>query len=99
MSEEIRNQMTNNDHAKLGVSIVGAGKHALNHLKVINKLQNHVKLISIVDTLPERAQEVAETYGAERSSTNYEEELKKNDVDVVILSLPPHLNAQFSIAA
>ena len=89
--------MTSN--GKLGVSVVGAGNHAVNHLRVIQQLQGDIRLVSVVDTVPERARQVAETYGAVRWSTEYEEELAKEDVDAVILSLPPYLNAPYSIAA
>lgn len=68
--------MTSN--GRLGLSVIGAGNHAANHLRAIRQLEDDARLISVVDTVPERAQRVAETYNAVRWSTDYEEELARD---------------------
>ncbi|HHW11097.1 MAG TPA: Gfo/Idh/MocA family oxidoreductase [Firmicutes bacterium] len=83
----------------LRVAMVGCGNHAKHHFRSIEALKPSIKLVATIDVHPERARMAAEKYGAERWSTDYEKELAAGDIDAVILSLPHHLHAPYTVAA
>ncbi|MGY8823971.1 MAG: Gfo/Idh/MocA family protein [Candidatus Latescibacterota bacterium] len=80
------------------LAMVGCGKIADTHFKAIASLKN-ARLVATVDSELERASSAASLYGAERASTAYDEVLADDEVDAVILCLPHHLHAPFSIRA
>lgn len=82
----------------LRVAVIGCGSIAKNrHLGEFNQHPN-VEIVAVCDIVEERAQEVAQTYGA-KAYTNYEDILKIEEIDAVSVCLPNYLHAPVSIAA
>ncbi|GEN54714.1 Gfo/Idh/MocA family protein [Halobacillus faecis] len=83
---------------QLKIAVIGCGSIAQNrHLPeyVANK---NVEVTAVCDIVEERAREVAQVHGA-TLYTDYEELLKKEEVDAVSVCLPNYLHAPVSIAA
>lgn len=80
----------NNPGAKLRCGIVGCGSIAQVHGAVLRGLEA-AELVAFADTVPQRAQAMAETYGG-RAYGSIEELLDKEPVDVVHLCTPHYLH-------
>ena len=75
------------------IAIVGAGAVANIHGKAIKSLGN-VSLVAVCDALQEKADDYAAKNEC-KPYINLEEMLDKEEIDVVILSLPTHLHADY----
>jgi len=80
------------------LAMVGCGQIADAHFKAIASLKN-AHTVATADSDIERARSAATLYGAERATNDYDEILADDSVDAVILCLPHHLHAPFSIRA
>ena len=80
------------------IAMVGCGQIADVHFQAIASLKN-AQLVATVDCELERARRAAETYGAGRATTDYDEVLADGKIDAVVLCLPHHLHAPFAIRA
>ncbi|MDQ0229246.1 putative dehydrogenase [Metabacillus malikii] len=80
------------------VGVIGCGSIArLRHL--IEYWENkHVDIVAVCDLEANRAEEMAEKYGAQ-AFTSYEELLKVKEIDAVSICLPNDLHASVSIEA
>jgi UDP-N-acetylglucosamine 3-dehydrogenase len=83
---------------KIKVGVIGCGSIAKHrHLPEYN-LNELVEIVAVCDIVSERADELADMYGA-RSYTDYKELVASEDVDAVSVCTPNYLHAPISIAA
>jgi predicted dehydrogenase len=82
---------------KIGLGIIGLGYVGKIHLQHSLKLDN-ANLIGVAD-LSKKALDTAKNVGVKKVFTNYEQLLKEEDVDAVIISLPTHLHLQCAVKA
>jgi UDP-N-acetylglucosamine 3-dehydrogenase len=84
--------------SKLKVGVVGLGSIArYRHLPEFD-LNKNVEIAAVCDVVPERAEEMAEKYGA-KAFTDYRELLKLEEIDAISVCLPNYLHAPVSIDA
>lgn len=83
---------------KLGWAIVGCGVISSTHAKAIAAAPS-AKLIATCDIVPERAQKLAEQYGAAHWYEDFNEMLKRDDIDVVSVCTPSGLHGVMAEAA
>ncbi|MFC0470654.1 Gfo/Idh/MocA family protein [Halalkalibacter kiskunsagensis] len=82
----------------LKVAVIGCGSIAkYRHLPEYNA-NNQVEIVAVCDIVPERAEQMAEEYGA-LAFTDYKEVLKVNGLDAISVCLPNYLHAPVSIDA
>lgn len=77
--------------------LVGAGGMGTSHTGNLQKLG--CKLISVVDTDLAKAEAFAKKFNASRWSTDYPTEVKKNDIDFVVITTWPDSHAPLAISA
>ncbi len=82
----------------LNLAMIGCGQIADAHLKAIDAIES-AALYYAVDTDIKSARSAADRYGATHFSADYDEALNDKEVDAVVLCLPHHLHAPFSIRA
>lgn len=71
----------------INIALVGAGGFATGmHLPNIEKLSSKYKLYAVVNHTGHKAKTVAEQYGASYTTTNYEDILKDENVDLVLIA-------------
>ena len=71
----------------INIALVGAGGFATGmHLPNIEKLSSKYKLYAVVNRTGHKAKTVAEQYGASYTTTNYEDILKDENVDLVLIA-------------
>jgi predicted dehydrogenase len=83
---------------KVRWGIIGCGVIAPTHGKAITAAPD-AELVATCDIVPEKAQKIAETFGAARWYTDYNELLKCDDIDVVSVCVPSGLHGQVTEAA
>lgn len=81
----------------LKVGFIGAGGQAMEQIKVI-KSSNFVEISSVCDINAEKAQNVGLKYNIP-FYTNYEDMIKKEQLDVVFICLPHNLHKEATIFA
>lgn len=82
------------------VGLVGAGYAAHLHGRGYSKVHGvQVRLKTIVDLDEQRAKEIADAYGFETISTDYQELLNDEEIDVIDIVTPPHLHLAFAVQA
>jgi len=90
----IQHRIYNNSNKKLGkgdeqvkVALVGAGAFATSiHLPNIDRLPSKFSLHAVCNRSGNKAVNVAERFGAKYSTTNYEELLSDDEVDLVLIA-------------
>ncbi|WP_088188854.1 Gfo/Idh/MocA family oxidoreductase [Desulfosporosinus sp. FKA] len=85
------------EEKKIRFAIIGCGRIAPKHAESIAALPE-AELVAVCDIVPEHAQNFADKYGAE-PYTDYQEMLKRPDIDVVTIATPSGLHAEIGIAA
>jgi predicted dehydrogenase len=83
---------------KLRVGVVGVGFAGRAHLDGYKNAEE-AELIAVCDVSKERAQESADKYGIPLVFTDYEEMLKRPDLDAISVCLPNTMHAPVTIAA
>jgi len=73
---------------KLGMVGCGGISHA--HGPVVAKHPDEVRFVACCDVVAERAKEWARQYGCERSYTDYEKMVRKEELDAVVLATWPN---------
>ncbi len=76
---------------KLKIAIVGCGKAAERHLKIYQALKEEVQVVAVADPNLERANFFAQDLSA-KPYQDFQEMLKKEEVEVVDLSVPSGLH-------
>ena len=82
---------------KLKVAIIGAGLVGNKRAKVIKDL-NKEELVLVADIDKEKAENFAETYNCQ-FTTSWQEAVRRKDIDIVIVATPNNFLARISIAA
>ncbi len=83
---------------KLRLGVIGAGNFAQIHLDGIKKVYN-AEAVAICDLEKEKAEKLAEKFHIESVYTDYNELLKREDIDAVTLPLPDQVHKEITIAA
>jgi predicted dehydrogenase len=83
----------------VGVGIIGAGGIAAAHAKAYQMLGAKAHLVGVVDIDEDRARAFARRYEIPIWSSEDDDLLKRDDIQVVSLCLPHHLHAPVAIAA
>lgn len=99
-----RTVTTNKEHfkkdGKINVAIIGAGGFAKGmHLPNLKKLNNLYNIYAIMSRTGTNAKAIAEQYGAKYATTDYNEILNDENVDMVMICTRHNLHAQMSIEA
>lgn len=74
--------------ATYGWGIVGAGVIAPNHAKAVATNMPRAQLIGVCDVVPEKAEQLAEQFGAELATTDLDELLARPDIDIISVCVP-----------
>ena len=84
----------------INVAFVGVGGFATGmHLPNIAKLSNKYKIYAVMNRTGHKAKSVAEQYGANYATTNYNEILSDKNVDLVIISTRHDSHAELTLKA
>lgn len=78
---------------KLRLALIGCGKAAERHLKIYQALRDEVEVVAVSDVNPERLKIFSEALSA-RPYTDFQEMLKKEEVEAVDLSVPSGLHGK-----
>ncbi len=81
----------------LGFGVIGCGVIGPWHAQAINSIEG-VKLIAVCDVIEERAKKLAEEHGGE-PCTDYNEMVKRDDIDIVNICTPSGMHAEMGVAA
>jgi predicted dehydrogenase len=85
---------------KVRIAVVGAGNFAKStHLPNLQRLANFYHIRAIVSATGSNAKNTADQYGADYSTTNYEDVLNDPEIDAVLICTRHHLHAQQVVAA
>jgi UDP-N-acetyl-2-amino-2-deoxyglucuronate dehydrogenase len=87
----------NNLTPKLRFAIIGCGRIAIKHAEAILNIAN-AELVGVCDIIPERAESFAAKYKAP-AYLDYQEMLRKSDIDIVTIATSSDLHAEIGIAA
>ncbi len=68
-----------------GVMLIGCGYIGHEHLRDIYYRDN-IRIVSVIDTVEERAKTTAKKFGAVEHGTDYREFLERSDIDIVIIA-------------
>ncbi|ABR49572.1 oxidoreductase domain protein [Alkaliphilus metalliredigens QYMF] len=82
----------------MGIGLVGCGRISKNHFEAIRKIPN-TKIVGCCDIIEERAREAANTYDIPYWTTNYEELLKQEEIDLISICTPSGLHPEHGIMA
>ncbi|MGN1248781.1 MAG: Gfo/Idh/MocA family protein [Candidatus Spyradocola sp.] len=82
--------------AKIRTALIGCGGISKVHLEALSKMDN-VELVSVADIREERAKARAEQYGC-AYTTDWQEYVSRDDIDVVHICTPHYLHAPMAIA-
>jgi len=77
----------------MNIAVVGTGAFGLKHLDALANIDD-VAVICVVGSNMKSAQEVADKYKVASATDNYNEMLKRKDIDAVILVTPTQMHAQ-----
>ena len=84
----------------INIALVGAGGFATSmHLPNIKKLPNKYKLHAVMNRTGHKAKIVAEQYKANYSTTNYDDILNDDDVDLVLIATRHDSHADLTLRA
>jgi len=84
----------------IGVAVLGVGGWGQNHARVLSQLRGEeiVSDVLIVDIDEKRAKTIARRFGHEWT-TSYEEALKRDNIDAIIIATPTRLHYQHALMA
>jgi 2-hydroxy-4-carboxymuconate semialdehyde hemiacetal dehydrogenase len=80
------------------IAVVGAGAFGEKHLDALKNIP-HAEVKVVVSVSVEEAQKLADKFGIAEVSDSYEDVLKRDDIDAVILTTPTPMHASQAIAA
>jgi len=78
---------------KVGLGLIGLGFIGKVHLRNSTKLTN-AQVLAVSDTSRRALKEAQTTAGIEKTFVNYQQLLKDDSIDGVVIALPTHLHAQ-----
>lgn len=86
--------------SKFGVAIIGVGAIAKAHILAYEQFPEECSVLALCDIYPDKARALADEMDLKADIYNdYAELLKRQDIDIVSICLPPNLHAEVSIAA
>jgi predicted dehydrogenase/threonine dehydrogenase-like Zn-dependent dehydrogenase len=95
---EIKTSFVNKD--VINVALVGAGSFATNvHLPNLKNLSRQYKIYAISDKIGHKAKAIAEQYQASYATTNVEEILNDQDVDLVLICTRHDSHAEIALGS
>ncbi|WP_028548491.1 Gfo/Idh/MocA family protein [Paenibacillus sp. UNC451MF] len=83
---------------KMRFALVGAGVISTSHAKAITS-NSHAELVAVCDKEIEKAQKLAETYQIGSVYQDYQEMLKRDDIDVINVCLPSGMHSDYTVEA
>jgi UDP-N-acetyl-2-amino-2-deoxyglucuronate dehydrogenase len=84
----------------LKVAILGTGGIATTHIRAYKTFPQRVRVVALCDLYPEKAKALAKQEGlAADIYTDYREVVKRTDIDLLSICLPPSVHAETAIAA
>jgi predicted dehydrogenase len=83
----------------VGIALVGCGRISTSHLRAIESQPQFGRLIAVVDSDLERAQEVAAAYGAAHAVAELRDVLQVDDVEAVCLCTPNEVHEEQALLA
>lgn len=83
---------------KIRFGIIGCGAIGPLHAECISKIKD-AELVATCDIIEERAKNLADKYSVKNYYTDYNEMLKRDDIDVVSVCVPSGLHGEVTIAA
>ena len=86
------------DNKRWKVAVVGCGGMGAAHIEALID-SGRAEIISVVDIVDEKARNYKEKYNIERYSTDYREEIDKDDVEIVVVATLPSLHHHIVTAA
>jgi predicted dehydrogenase len=87
------------DKGKVRVGIAGLGRSGWAiHAKLLEPLGDKFVIVAVLDSNPARLKEAADKFGCRTYST-YEGLLADKDVELVVVAMPSHLHAGYTIQA
>ena len=91
----------NGGQKPIGVALIGCGNIARPHMAGWRRLVDagQARIVAVCDNDPARAQEFAATYDAERATADFEEAVRRPDVEGIDVCLPHHLHLPAILAA
>ncbi|MCC5895697.1 MAG: Gfo/Idh/MocA family oxidoreductase [Alkalibacterium sp.] len=82
------------------VAIVGTGAISPLHIEGYLQFKDEVTIVSLCDIYPEKAEELADTFGLDVSVyDNHQDMLEKEAIDLVSVCTPPYVHAEIAIHA
>lgn len=84
---------------RIRAAVIGTGNIARAHGEALKSQAGRVELVAAVDVEAERAAAFGETFGAARTYTDANEMLAAEQPQVVLITTPPGLHAELSVAA
>lgn len=80
------------------IAVIGAGGIGIDHIR---SFQQHpaAKVVALAEVSAQRGQEAADTFGIPDLVTDYQDLLKRSDIDVISIALPNFLHASVGIEA
>lgn len=82
----------------MNLCIVGEGAFGCKHIQALKNIRE-ANIVSLVGGVEATTKSVAKKYGINRFSTDYGQELKRDDIDAVILATPTQMHAEQAIQA
>lgn len=82
---------------KTRIGLIGCGRIAQEHLRAFAKIKK-VKIQAVSDKMPQKAKSVGEQYNCS-SYTDYQDMIKTENLDAVIVCTPPNMHSKVSIFA
>lgn len=84
----------------INIALIGAGSFATGmHLPNIQKLKNQYKLYAVMNRTGHKAKAVAKQYEAKYATTNYEDILNDENIDLVLICTKHNSHADLSLKA
>jgi UDP-N-acetylglucosamine 3-dehydrogenase len=83
---------------KIKVGVIGCGSIARRRHLIEYAANEQVDIVAVCDIVEERANEMAQQYGA-KAFADYKELMQLEEIDAISVCLPNHLHAPVSIAA
>jgi len=81
-----------------GVAVIGCGTMALEYLPMLKQLPQ-IRVVAVVDRKPERAKKYAEKFDVPIHEADYKPVLKRDDVDIVVITTRPSSHAEIAVDA
>jgi UDP-N-acetyl-2-amino-2-deoxyglucuronate dehydrogenase len=80
-----------------GFGVIGCGNISTAHAGAITKAEG-AELVAVADILEDKAKACAERYGAKAWYTDYQELLKRDDIDAVCICTPSGIHSEVAVA-